>query len=152
MIQIVKCGTTVSFFFTRLFLFFFYPSTNIHLNWNLPIKYSDACIYFGILVETQEGKRIWHYLQNDAKVPWKKDDWNAYHRTFEITADMLNSRSVTAHIMGPRGGIDIIFDEVEMSNYFKQDSDCNAEMVMNGDLEASFTRLNFTFFYTLFLF
>ena len=113
----------------------------MHVKWD----HVDTCIYLGVLVEDSEGIRNWHYLGNDAKVAWNKNDWNYFHRAFEITSDMVEATSVTLHIMGPRGGIDIEFDEIEMNHYFFPEMNCNEQMIVNGGFEVSSHMMSFLF-------
>ena len=97
----------------------------------------DSCVYFGILLESYDGKRTWHFLGNDAAVPWQGDDWNSFHRIFTVTEDMATSKYATAHILGPGRDIGIIFDEIELIEYFAPEMDCNGEMILNGNMEVS---------------
>lgn len=102
-----------------------------------PMWNNNACVYFGVYIEDQDSKKTWAFKQNDAITEWKKDDWNLVVSGVDLTADIINSKMTTIHIMGPKPGIGIIFDQASLRESFEPDTNCNTQMVRNGGFEVS---------------
>jgi len=56
-------------------------------------------------------------LPNNIKTPWMPEEFNEYHSIFEVTQTFLDSVAAGFVMKGPRTGVNIIYDDISLTEY-----------------------------------
>lgn len=94
-----------------------------------------SCPLFSLVMNLPSGKKVLN-MANANPDSWVANKFNRYEATFEVTDEMMNATSAYMMIKGPRPGVDIIFDQVEISIYDNETLNCD-RLIENGQFETS---------------
>ena len=94
----------------------------------------DYCIVIALEYTTGNSTNVKNFV-SDVDASWEAEEWNFFHKIFTVDADLSIADHVVLHVKGPRAGVSILMDQVNLHEYRPPNYSCN-QLVKNSKAQV----------------